>query len=52
VGGLLNYGLAGLAMGLLSSSLGAIFQIGKFPVDGIIGGLFMVALGIYIGGWL
>ena len=51
-GRLISYALAGLLVGLLSSSLGAVFQIGKFPLGGIIGGLFMVALGIYIGGWL
>jgi len=28
------------------------FQIGRFPIGGLVGGLFMVALGIYIGGWL
>jgi len=49
---LLSYALAGLIVGLLSSSLSSIFQIGDFPLGGIIGGLFMVALGIYIGGWL
>ena len=36
----------------MSSSLSDIFQIGRFPVGGIVGGLFMIALGIYIGGWL
>jgi len=51
-GRLLSYALAGLIVGLLSSSLSSIFQIGDFPLGGIIGGLFMVALGIYIGGWL
>ncbi len=51
-GRLLSYTLAGLIVGLVSSSLGSIFQIGDFPLGGIIGGLFMVALGIYIGGWL
>ncbi len=51
-GRLLSYALAGLIVGLVSSSLASIFQIGNFPLGGIIGGLFMVALGIYIGGWL
>jgi len=50
-GRLLSYSLAGLIVGLLSSSLGDLFQIGSFPVGGVVGGLFMVALGIYIGGW-
>jgi len=51
-GRLISYSLAGLLVGLLSSSLSDIFQLGRFPIGGIVGGLFMVALGIYIGGWL
>ncbi len=51
-GRLISYSLAGLLVGLLSSSLGEIFQLGRFPIGGIVGGLFLVALGIYIGGWL
>ena len=51
-GRLFSYSLAGLIVGLLSSSASDFFQIGSFPVGGIIGGLFMVALGIYIAGWL
>ncbi|PCJ85520.1 MAG: hypothetical protein COA54_10945 [Thiotrichaceae bacterium] len=51
-GRLISYSLAGLIVGLLSYTLSDFFQIGQFPVGGIIGGLFMVALGIYIGGWL
>ena len=51
-GRLLSYSLAGLIIGLLSGSLSDVFQMGRFPVGGIVGGLFMVALGIYIGGWL
>lgn len=51
-GRLISYTLAGLIVGLLSSSAGSFFQIGQFPIGGIVGGLFMVALGIYIGGWL
>jgi len=51
-GRLFSYSLAGLIVGLLSDSVSDIFQIGSFPVGGIVGGLFMVALGIYIAGWL
>lgn len=51
-GRLISYAIAGLIVGFLSSSLGNIFQIGRFPIGGIIGGLFMVALGVYIGGWV
>ena len=51
-GRLFSYSLAGLIIGLLSSSMSGFFQIGRFPVGGIIGGLFMVALGIYIAGIL
>lgn len=51
-GRLFSYSLAGLIIGLLSHSMSEFFQIGSFPVGGIVGGLFMVALGIYIGGWL
>jgi len=51
-GRLISYSLAGLIVGLLSGSVSDLFQIGKFPIGGIVGGLFMVALGIYIGGWL
>lgn len=52
IGRLFSYSLAGLLVGLLSSSVSDFFQIGKFPIGGIVGGLFMVALGIYIAGWL
>ncbi len=52
IGRLFSYSLAGLIVGLLSSSVSGFFQIGKFPVGGIVGGVFMVALGIYIAGWL
>jgi len=52
VGRLLSYSLAGLIIGLLSSTMSDFFQIGRFPIGGLVGGLFMVALGIYIGGWL
>jgi len=51
-GRLFSYSLAGLIVGLASASAGQLFQVGKFPLGGIIGGIFMVALGIYIGGWL
>jgi len=50
-GRLISYSLAGLLVGLLSSSVSAFFQMGRFPIGGIIGGLFMVALGVYIAGW-
>jgi hypothetical protein len=51
MGRLLSYTFAGLLIGILTESVGNIFQIGNFPVGGFIGGLFMVALGIYIAGW-
>jgi sulfite exporter TauE/SafE len=51
-GRLLSYTVAGLLVGLLSSSVSGFFQVGDFPVGGFVGGLFMVALGIYIGGWM
>jgi len=51
-GRLISYAVAGLLVGLLSHSFSNLFQIGHFPIGGIIGGLFMVALGVYIGGWL
>ena len=50
-GRLLSYTFAGLLIGLLSASASNFFQIGKFPIGGIVGGLFMIALGIYIAGW-
>ncbi len=50
-GRLISYTIAGLIVGLLSATAGSLFQIGKFPLGGIVGGLFMVALGIYIAGW-
>ena len=52
VGRLFSYSLAGLIVGLLSGTVSDFFQIGKFPIGGIVGGLFMVALGIYIAGWV
>jgi sulfite exporter TauE/SafE len=52
IGRLFSYSLAGLIVGLLSGSVSGFFQIGEFPVGGIVGGVFMVALGIYIAGWL
>lgn len=51
-GRLFSYALAGLIVGVLSSTASGFFQVGQFPIGGIVGGLFMVALGIYIGGWL
>jgi sulfite exporter TauE/SafE len=51
-GRLLSYTAAGLIIGLLTESAGNLFQIGRFPIGGIVGGLFMVALGIYIAGWM
>ncbi|MDT8282750.1 MAG: sulfite exporter TauE/SafE family protein [Gammaproteobacteria bacterium] len=51
-GRLLSYTLAGLLVGLLTNSVSGFFQMGSYPIGGIVGGLFMVALGIYIGGWL
>lgn len=51
-GRLLSYTLAGLLVGLLTNTVSGFFQIGSYPIGGIVGGLFMVALGIYIAGWL
>jgi sulfite exporter TauE/SafE len=50
-GRLLSYAFAGLLIGLITASASSFFQIGKFPIGGIVGGLFMIALGIYIAGW-
>ncbi len=50
-GRLISYTFAGLIIGLMSASASHFFQIGSFPVGGIVGGLFMIALGIYIAGW-
>ncbi len=50
-GRLLSYTFAGLIIGLLTASASSFFQIGQFPIGGIVGGLFMIALGIYIAGW-
>ncbi|NOQ69487.1 MAG: sulfite exporter TauE/SafE family protein [Gammaproteobacteria bacterium] len=52
IGRLFSYSLAALIVGLLRGSVSGFFQIGDFPVGGIVGGIFMVALGIYIAGWL
>ncbi len=49
-GRLLSYAVAGLIVGLLSHSAGQVFQM-RYPIGGIVGGVFMLALGIYIGGW-
>ena len=51
-GRLLSYSLAGLLLGLLTDTFSSFFKMGSFPIGGFIGGLFMVALGVYIGGWL
>ena len=55
-GRLLSYTLAGLIVGLLSSSAGNLFEIGSFPIGGLVGGVFMVALGMKplekLGGYL
>ena len=51
-GRLISYSIAGLIIGLLTASASEFFQVGEFPLGGIIGGLFMVALGIYIAGWM
>jgi sulfite exporter TauE/SafE len=54
-GRLISYSIAGLVagmvVGLLSGTVSDVFQVGRFPIGGIVGGLFMVALGIYIAGW-
>jgi sulfite exporter TauE/SafE len=50
IGRLLSYTAAGLIVGLLSATASHYFKI-DFPVGGVVGGLFMLALGIYIGGW-
>jgi sulfite exporter TauE/SafE len=49
-GRLLSYALAGLIVGLLSNAAAELFQI-RYPIGGLVGGGFMIALGIYIGGW-
>ncbi len=49
-GRLLSYATAGLVVGFISQSAGEFFQI-RYPVGGIVGGVFMLALGIYIAGW-
>jgi sulfite exporter TauE/SafE len=49
-GRLISYSLAGLIVGLLSTTAGQLFQM-RFPIGGLVGGIFMIALGIYIGGW-
>lgn len=50
-GRLISYSLAGLLAGSLTDLVSDVFQTGRYPVGGIVGGLFMVALGVYIGGW-
>ncbi len=49
-GRLLSYGAAGFIIGLATATAGSFFQM-RYPIGGIVGGLFMIALGIYIGGW-
>lgn len=49
-GRLLSYSIAGFIVGFITSSASDVFQV-SFPIGGLVGGLFMVALGIYIGGW-
>lgn len=50
-GRLLSYMLAGLVIAVIAVAAGEVIQPGKFPLGGIIGGLFMLALGVYIAGW-
>ena len=50
-GRLISYSVAGLIVGLMTASASNFFQVGGFPVGGLVGGLFMIALGIYIAGW-
>ncbi|HEB81742.1 MAG TPA: sulfite exporter TauE/SafE family protein [Gammaproteobacteria bacterium] len=50
-GRLSSYALAGFLLGWLTQSLGGFFSMGGFPLGGFIGGLFMLALGVYIAGW-
>ncbi len=49
-GRMLSYAAAGLIIGLITSTASSFFQI-RFPVGGLVGGLFMLALGIYVAGW-
>lgn len=51
IGRLSSYALAGFLLGWLTQSLGGGFRMGGFPLGGFIGGLFMLALGVYIAGW-
>ena len=50
-GRLLSYTLAGFIIAIITVSAGHLIQPGRFPLGGIIGGLFMLALGVYIAGW-
>lgn len=50
LGRLISYGIAGLIIGLMSATASELFQI-RFPVGGVVGGVFMIALGLYVGGW-
>lgn len=50
-GRLISYSVAGLIVGLMTASVSNFFRVGSFPVGGLVGGLFMIALGIYIAGW-
>jgi sulfite exporter TauE/SafE len=51
LGRLLSYTLAGFIVAIIIVSSGELVAKVKFPIGGIVGGLFMVALGIYIAGW-
>ncbi len=50
-GRLLSYTLAGLLAGVLAAQTRRFFHLGDFPWGGLIGGLFMLALGLYVAGW-
>ena len=50
-GRILSYTLAGALAGLLGGQLARLDWDINFPVGGVIGGLFMIALGFYLTGW-
>ncbi|MCK5480169.1 MAG: sulfite exporter TauE/SafE family protein [Gammaproteobacteria bacterium] len=50
-GRILSYTIAGGVSGLLGEQLVKLAWGIKFPVGGIIAGLFMIALGLYLTGW-
>lgn len=50
-GRILSYVIAGTIAGLLGARVQGTFSLGGYPMGAVVGGLFMILLGLYLMGW-